>query len=39
MYIDIVDELNSRYKTRVSYSYYTYRKVYIHKILMGGLKS
>ena len=28
MYIDIVDELNSRYKFRVSYSYSTYRKVY-----------
>ena len=40
MYIDILDELNSRYKSRVSYSYSTYRKVkYIRKILMGGLKS
>ena len=29
MYIDNVDELNSRYKSRVSYSYSTYRKVYI----------
>ena len=33
MYIDIVDDLNSRYKSRVSYSYSTYRKVYIRKIL------
>ena len=39
MYIDIVDELNSRSNSRVSYSYSTYRKVYIRKILMGGLKS
>ena len=28
MYIDIVDELNSRYKSRIFYSYSTYRKVY-----------
>ena len=39
MYIDIVDEQNSRYKSRVSYSYSTYRKVCIRKILMRGLKS
>ena len=39
MYIDIVDELNSRYKSRVSYSYFTYRKVHVRKILIGGLKS
>ena len=39
MYIDIVDELNSRYKSRVSFSYSTYRMIYIRKILMGDLKS
>ena len=40
MYIDIIDELNLRYKSRASYSYSTYRKdKNIRKILMGGLKS